>query len=121
MNLTLETIRSAAFDINGRIPNTVLRVPINNTAHITSIFENAKRDRQFIFVGSEVAGTVGITVYGHPRASAEPDNRLREAATALCDALAERWFEPGDIEAQTARAVAAHKRLSDLLMEGGGE
>lgn len=47
---------------------------------------------------------------------------IREAANELCHALAERWFEPGDTEAQTARAVAAHKRLSDLLMmEGGGE
>lgn len=51
----------------------------------------------------------------------EPETKIREAATALCDALAERWFEPGDTEAQTACAVAAHKVLSDLLMEGGGE
>lgn len=51
----------------------------------------------------------------------EPETKIREAATALCDALAERWFEPGDTDAQTARAVAAHKVLSDLLMEGGGE
>lgn len=51
----------------------------------------------------------------------EPPNvGIREAASELCQALAERWFEPGDTEAQTARAVAAHKRLSDLLMEGGG-
>lgn len=44
---------------------------------------------------------------------------IREAADELCQALAERWFCAGDTEAQTARAVAAHKRLSDLLMEGG--
>lgn len=41
---------------------------------------------------------------------------MRSAAEELCVALAERWFAPGDVEAQTARCVAAHRRLSDILM-----
>jgi hypothetical protein len=56
-----------------------------------------------------------------PVETVEHQKHIREAANELCHALAERWFEPGDIEAQTARSVAAHKALSDLLMEGGGE
>ena len=62
-----------------------------------------------------------VPVGGGGKVSIVTDQQpIREAAIALCDALAERWFEPGDTEAQTARAVAAHRVLSDLLMEGGG-
>ena len=119
--LTFKTICAAASDINRELPNHTDLVAINNTALITSIFESAKRNGQVISVGGEDHKTVRITVYGHPKASSGPETKLREAGIALCDALAERWFEPGDTEAQTARAVAAHKVLSDLLMEGGGE
>lgn len=40
-----------------------------------------------------------------------------DSARELCDALGERWFAAGDTEAQTARCVAAHMVLTDLLGE----